>query len=45
MLTDIRCANCNRLLGKLNGSGEIKCPRCGKTIWFDTKENKLEIKK
>ena len=29
-LTDARCSKCNRLLGKLNGQAEIKCPKCGK---------------
>lgn len=29
-LTDKRCSNCNRLLGKFNGQAEIKCPKCGK---------------
>ena len=24
----VRCTNCNKLLGKVEGSYEIKCPRC-----------------
>lgn len=29
-LKEVRCESCNRLLGKLNGHAEIKCPKCGK---------------
>ena len=25
---EFRCANCGRLLAKVNGDAEIKCPRC-----------------
>lgn len=28
-LKDCRCIKCNRLLGKINGQAEIKCPKCG----------------
>lgn len=27
-MNDFRCSNCNRLLGKIEGRAEIKCPRC-----------------
>lgn len=37
-LTDKRCNNCNRLLGKFNGQAEIKCPKCGKI-------NKIGVKR
>ncbi|MFC0854740.1 zinc finger domain-containing protein [Halalkalibacter oceani] len=26
----MRCEQCNKLLGKLQGKAEIKCSRCGK---------------
>lgn len=29
-LSEYRCSKCNRLLGKINGQAEIKCPKCGK---------------
>lgn len=28
MLTEFRCCECNKLLGKIKGEAEIKCPRC-----------------
>lgn len=28
-MTDVRCTKCNKLLGKVEGDYEIKCPRCG----------------
>lgn len=27
-MTDVRCKNCNKLLGRVKGEAEIKCPRC-----------------
>lgn len=33
---EIRCS-CHRLLGKVEGHGEIKCPKCGNLTTFDTK--------
>lgn len=29
-LIDFRCEKCNKLLGKINGTAEIVCPRCKK---------------
>lgn len=29
MLTEFRCCECNKLLGKIKGKAEIKCSRCG----------------
>ena len=26
---EVRCRKCNKLLGYINGTYEIKCPRCG----------------
>lgn len=30
-IKEVRCKNCQRLLAKVKGDAEIKCPRC-KTI-------------
>lgn len=30
-LSEFRCEKCNKLLGKINGAAEIKCPKC-KTV-------------
>lgn len=27
-MKDFRCSNCNRLLAKIDGKAEIKCPKC-----------------
>lgn len=38
-MTEVRCKNCGKLLGKFNGTGEVKCSRVncnGKNI-FDTR--------
>lgn len=32
ILHEIRCPNCNRLLGILNGTFEIKCNKCKQII-------------
>lgn len=28
-MLEFRCAKCGKLLGRVDGSAEIKCPRCG----------------
>lgn len=28
-MREVRCLKCNKLLGKIKGEAEIKCPRCG----------------
>ncbi|MGL4602269.1 MAG: Com family DNA-binding transcriptional regulator [Plesiomonas sp.] len=40
-LNDIRCGNCSRKLARLNGTAEIKCPRCKVTNYASTSECKL----
>lgn len=35
MIRPFRCPNCDRLLGKFEGKGEIKCPRCKAIVEFD----------
>lgn len=38
-IKDIRCRECNKLLGKCSGAYEIMCPRCkainADNIWID----------
>lgn len=36
-IKEIRCMKCNRMLGKLKGVVEIKCPKCGTMNHFDKK--------
>lgn len=28
-MLEFRCAKCGKLLGRVDGGAEIKCPRCG----------------
>lgn len=46
-MEEIRCKMCDKLLGKFNGQGEIKCSRsgCGAVNSFDTVTGKQEILK
>ena len=39
-MQEIRCKSCNKLLGKFEGNGEVKCPRasCNMVNKFDTKK-------
>jgi len=39
-MIEIRCLRCNKLLGKFEGKGEIKCPRinCNMVNKFDTEK-------
>lgn len=42
-VTEVRCKNCGKLLGKFDGIGEIKCPRAncnGKNV-FNTKDGSV----
>ena len=36
-----RCAECGRLLAKVAGDAEIKCPRCGAINDYDHKTGKV----
>jgi len=38
MLVEFRCEKCGRLLGRVEGKAEIKCKRCYKMNYIDTKE-------
>lgn len=33
---EVRCKRCGRLLAKISGIGEFKCPRCGYEMTVDT---------
>lgn len=39
-MKEVRCATCNKLLGKFKGEAEIKCPRCKKTNLINTERQK-----
>lgn len=38
-MKDMRCPECGKLLGKLEGLAEIKCNRCKKVWLLDSKQN------
>lgn len=44
ILEEVRCPECGRLLGKLNGQAQIKCPKCKATVEVDTEARKLYVK-
>ena len=41
-MIEFRCPNCNKLLGKIDGVAEIKCPRCRITFRMDNR-NKIVL--
>nr|DAM27893.1 MAG TPA: zinc ribbon domain protein [Caudoviricetes sp.] len=41
-MREIRCPHCGKLLGKIEGKGEIKCPRCHKLKEFNTELERQE---
>lgn len=44
-MNEVRCKNCGKLLGRFEGSGEIKCPRAkcnGKNI-FNTRTGYIQF--
>lgn len=43
MMVEVRCKGCGKLLGKFDGTGEIKCPSivCGGKNTFNTKTGKV----
>lgn len=43
-MIEFRCPNCNKLLGKIDGVAEIKCPRCRITFRIDNR-NKIVIER
>ena len=38
---EITCRRCGRLLGRLDGRAELKCPRCKLVADYDTSEKTL----
>lgn len=40
-LYEITCRRCGRLLGRLDGRAELKCPRCKLVTVYDTSEKTL----
>lgn len=45
MMVEVRCKGCGKLLGKFDGTGEIKCPRasCGGKNTFNTKTGSISF--
>ena len=43
MMVEVHCKGCGKLLGKFDGTGEIKCPSigCGCKNTFNTKTGKV----
>lgn len=41
-MIDVRCTACNKLLGKIKGVYEIKCPRCGAMNTNERESVKIE---
>lgn len=39
-MKNVRCPICDKLLGRYDGRGEVKCMRCKNIIRFDTKNTK-----
>lgn len=40
VLIEFRCRKCGKLLGKIEGKAEIKCPRCKQLNNADTERQK-----
>lgn len=41
-MIDERCPKCNKLLGRIDGKAEIKCPRCGMVVVIDNAKPKTK---
>lgn len=44
ILEEVRCPGCARMLGKIRGQAQIKCPKCKALVEVDTETNKKYIK-
>lgn len=44
-LIEVRCKSCDKLLGRFEGKGEVKCPRvnCGGKNIFDTEKGTVKF--
>lgn len=40
---ELRCGKCRKLLGRVSGSAEIKCSRCGTLNKYDAFTNEIEL--
>lgn len=40
---ELRCGQCRKLLGRVAGSAEIKCSRCGTLNKYDAEKNEIEL--
>ena len=43
MLTEFRCCECNKLLGKIKGEAEIKCPRCNNLNYVEGLKGHINV--
>jgi len=43
MLTEFRCCECNKLLGKIKGEAEIKCSRCGNLNYVEVLQGYVTV--
>ncbi|MBR5873301.1 MAG: Com family DNA-binding transcriptional regulator [Oscillospiraceae bacterium] len=43
VLEQVRCPQCQKLLGALNGQAQIKCGRCKALIDIDTEKRTIKI--
>jgi len=42
-MNKVRCSKCGKLLGKIKGRAEIKCPRCKKINVINTERQKSAV--
>ena len=40
---ELRCGQCRKLLGRVAGSAEIKCSRCGTLNKYDAEKNEIKL--
>ncbi len=44
VLEEVRCPQCNRRLGDLNGQARIKCPKCKAMVEVNTDTRKVYVR-
>lgn len=42
-IVEFRCASCQRLLARLKGDAEIKCPRCGAINKYSAETGQIKV--